>query len=62
MQVSAAMCNILTVVLARTPKGALRSKFPASCQILVRLAEQHLDEVVSIMPALRQQQTRILHS
>lgn len=55
MQVSAAICNILIAVLARTPKGALRSKFPASSQILMRLAEQHLDEVVFIMPAPRQQ-------
>ncbi len=45
VQVSAAMCNILTAVLARTPKGALRSKFAASVQILMRVAEQHLAEV-----------------
>ena len=61
MQVSAAMCNILIAVLARTPKGALRSKFPASSQILMRLAEQYLGEVVFNMPAPRQQQTHILH-
>ena len=43
-QVCAAMCNILTTVLARAPKAALRS-FAASSQILMTVAEQHLDEV-----------------
>ncbi len=47
MQVCAAMCNILAAVLAKTPKGALRSKFAASSQILMRVAEQHLPEVAS---------------
>ena len=41
------MCNILAAVLAKTPKGALRSKFAASSQILMRVAEQHLPEVSS---------------
>ena len=50
VQVCAAMCNILTTVLARAPKAALRSKFAASSQILMTVAEQHLDEVRPCMP------------
>lgn len=43
------MCNILAAVLAKTPKGALRSKFAASSQILMRVAEQHLPEVAALL-------------
>lgn len=52
LQVTAAMCHLLSIVLGRVPNSVLRSKFAASVQLTASVVESKVQETPVVKPAL----------